>query len=185
MNFQIVRERPRDAALIESLLDRTFGFDRNRKTVCRLREGEAPMSALCFVAHAPDGELLGSLRFWAVRIGAARAVLLGPLSVAPALQGAGIGRALLRHGLSEARRLGERLCVVVGDPAYYGPFGFGAAAASGLILPGPVEAQRFQVLEIVPGALDGVSGLVGRAEQDARRRGLRRALYQRPLVLAA
>ncbi len=182
MNFQVVRERPRDAALIESLLDRTFGFDRNRKTVYRLRESEAPMSALCFVAH---GELLGSLRFWAVRIGAARAVLLGPLAVAPALQGAGIGRALLRHGLSEARRLGERLCVVVGDPAYYGPFGFGAAAASGLSRPGPVEAQRFQVLENVPGALDGISGLVGRAEQDARRRGLRRALYQRPLVLAA
>ncbi len=166
MSFKIVRERPGDAALIEPLLDRTFGFARREKTVYRLRQGVAPLAKLSFVALAPDGGLLASLRFWPVRIGAARALLLGPLAVEPALQGAGIGRALVRHGLSRAKRLGERLCVVVGAAEYYGPFGFCNAGAHGLILPGPVEPHRFQVLEIVPGALDGVSGLVGRTEED-------------------
>ncbi len=89
MSFEIVPERPRDAALIEPLLDRTFGFERRQKTVYRLREGVAPIAALGFVALAPDGGLLGSLRFWPIRIGAAPALLLGPLAVEPALQGAG------------------------------------------------------------------------------------------------
>ena len=170
MNFQIVAQRPQDAALLDPLLDRTFGFDRHQKTVYRLREGVAPVEALSFVALASDGGLLGSLRFWPVVIDRAPALLLGPLAVEPALQGIGIGRGLVGHGLTEARRAGERLCVVVGEPSYYGPFGFTSASAAGLILPGPVEPHRFQVLELVPGALAGVSGLIRRAESVAGRR---------------
>ena len=166
MNFKILHERPDDDSLIEPLLDRCFGFDRYHKTVYRLREGVAPMGKLAFVALASDAGLLGSLRFWPIRIGAAPAILLGPLAVEPALQGAGIGRGLLRHGLARAKRLGARSCVVVGAPVYYAPFGFENAAGHGLILPGPVEPERFQVLEITPGALDRVSGLIGRAEPE-------------------
>ncbi len=177
MNFEIVRERRQDAALIEPLLDRTFGFDRHRKTVYRLRVGVAPVDKLRFVALASDGGLLGSLRFWPVRISQKRALLLGPLAIEPALQGAGIGRGLVGHGLARAKRAGARLCVVVGEPAYYAPFGFRNAGAAGLILPGPVEPERFQVLEIVPDALAGVTGLIGRAEEDgAPGRGLRDAV---------
>jgi predicted N-acetyltransferase YhbS len=81
---------------------------------------------------------------------------------------------LVRHGLARAKRAGARICVVVGEPAYYAPFGFAGAAAAGLILPGPVEARRFQVLEITPGALDGVTGVIGKAEDDGvPGRGLR------------
>ena len=176
MYFKIVRERRQDAALIEPLLDRAFGFDRHRKTVYRLRAGVAPVAKLRFVALAGDGGLLGSLRFWPVRIDAAHAILLGPLAIEPALQGAGIGRGLVGHGLSRAKRLGARLCVVVGEPAYYAPFGFRNAGAAGLILPGPVEPERFQVLEITPGALAGVTGLIGKAEEDSSGRDLRDAV---------
>ena len=166
MNFKILHPRPSDHSSIEPLLDRCFGFDRHHRTVYRLREGAAPVEALSFVALAPDSGLLGSLRFWPIRIGAAPAILLGPLAVEPALQGAGIGRGLLRHGLTSAKRLGAKICVVVGAPEYYGPFGFENAGRRGLILPGPVAPERFQVLEIVPGALDGIAGLIGRAEDE-------------------
>ena len=171
MKFKILHERPGDDSLIEPLLDRCFGFDRHHKTVYRLRDGVAPMGKLSFVALASDGGLLGSLRFWPIRIGAAPAILLGPLAVEPALQGAGVGRGLLRHGLTRAKRLGARICVVVGTPDYYAPFGFENAAGHGLILPGPVEPERFQALEIAPGALDGVSGLIGRTEDEDARPG--------------
>ena len=166
MNYKILYERPADDSLIEPLLDRCFGFDRHHKTVYRLREGLAPMGNLSFAAVASDDGLLGSLRFWPIRIGAAAAILLGPLAVEPALQGVGIGRGLLRHGLTRAKRGGARICVVVGAPGYYAPFGFANAARHGLILPGPVEPERFQVLEIAPGALAGVTGLIGRAEEE-------------------
>ena len=167
MTFHIVAERPQDAALLDSLLDRTFGTDRHKKTVYRLREGIAPVTRLCFVTVGAQGEMIGSLRFWSIRIGDTAGLLFGPLAVEPALQGLGIGRGLVRHGLSEARRLGERICVAVGEPAYYEPFGFVNAGAAGLRLPGPVAAPRFQVLELVPGALTGVSGMIGRADEAA------------------
>lgn len=164
MKFKILHERSGDDSLIEPLLDRCFGFNRLDKTVYRLREGVGPIEKLSFVGLASDGGLLGSLRFWPIRIDAAPAILLGPLAVEPALQGAGIGRGLLRHGLTRAKRLGAKICVTVGAPGYYAPFGFENAAGHGLILPGPVEPERFQVLEIVPGALAGVTGLIDKAE---------------------
>ena len=112
MNYKILHERPADDSLIEPLLDRCFGFDRHHKTVYRLREGVAPIAELSFVAVASGDGLLGSLRFWPVRIGEAAAILLGPLAVEPALQGAGIGRGLLRHGLIQAKYQDAKICVV-------------------------------------------------------------------------
>ncbi len=163
-SFEIHNERPQHAALIDPLLDRTFGPERQAKTVYRLREGRDPLPELCFVALDAAGALLASLRFWPILIEETPALLFGPLAVEPDLQGQGIGRALLRHGLAAARQGGHRICVVVGDPPYYVPFGFVAAPAHGLVLPGPVDPKRFQVLELAPGALEGVSGVIGPAD---------------------
>ncbi len=164
MTFTIVPERPDDAALNAPLLDRTFGFDRTRRTVYRLREGVAPLAGLCFSAVAEDGGLLGSIRYWPIVIDETAAILLGPLAVEPGLQGQGIGKALVRHSLDSAVLQGHTICVVVGDPTYYRPFGFVSAAGQGLSLPGPVEPERFQVAALVPGALEEVYGVIGRAE---------------------
>lgn len=163
MDYQILPERPDDAALIEPLLDRAFGFDRKGRTVYRLREALPPVASLRFSAVHPDGSLLASLRFWPILIEDTPAILLGPLAVEPAQQGRGIGKALVRHGLNEAARQGHALCVVVGDPSYYRPYGFAPASPYGLILPGPVDPPRFQVLELKPGALEGLRGLIRRA----------------------
>lgn len=162
MTFLIIAERPEDAVLNAPLLDRTFGFDRKQKTVYRLREGIGPIPELCFSAIDPDGGLLASLRFWPISIAGVPGLLLGPLAVEPALQGRGIGRSLVGHGLNEARAQGHGLCVVVGEASYYRPFGFVNASAAGLIMPGPVEPDRFQVSELVPGGLDGLHGVIGR-----------------------
>ena len=177
MTFTIVPERPQDAALNAPLLDRTFGFDRTRRTVYRLREGVAPLPGLCFSAVAEDDGLLGSIRYWPVAIDETAAILLGPLAVEPGLQGQGIGKALVRHSLDSAQKQGHAICLVVGEPGYYRPFGFISAAGQGLSLPGPVEPARFQVMALQPGALEEVYGVVSRHEPDARdRRRLRRAV---------
>ena len=168
MNFAILPQRPQDHEHFDSLLDRTFGPDRLAKTVYRLRDGIEDLPEMRFVAVTGDGALLASLRFWPVMIETAPAILLGPLAVEPRLQGQGIGRALVGHGLAAARRLEHRICVVVGEPEYYGPFGFVNAGAAGLILPGPVDPRRFQVLELVAGALEGVGGLLRPAAQSGR-----------------
>jgi len=174
MKYQIVPQRPQDAALIEPLLDQAFGPDRSAKTVYRLREGLPPIASLCFVAVGEDTRMLASLEFWAIRIVDLPAILLGPLAVDPLLRGRGIGKALVRHGLLQAKRQGHRICVVVGEPEYYTPYGFVNAGAYGLVLPGPVDPRRFQVLELRAGALEGPRGLIARAEpppEDDNRQG--------------
>lgn len=162
--MKIMVERPQDAAPVEQLNNVAFGPDRHAKTVYRLRENVAPDAALCFVALGEEGELLASLRFWPIAIGAARtpAVLLGPLAVQPHLRGLGYGKALMRHGIEQARLQGHKVIVLVGDPEYYNPFGFTREQALALQLPGPVEERRFLALGLTPDALKGVSGMIGK-----------------------
>ncbi|MEO8558675.1 MAG: N-acetyltransferase [Rhodospirillales bacterium] len=166
--MKISLEQPHHAAAVEQLNEVAFGPDRYAKTVYRLRDGVARLPELCFVALGDSendkGELLASLRFWPIAIGQKRrpAVLLGPLAVQPALRGRGHGKALMRHGIEQAHKLGHKLIVLVGDPEYYNPFGFTREQALALSLPGPVEERRFLALTLEPGALDRVSGMIGK-----------------------
>ena len=160
LSFAITTACADDSAEIEVLLDDCFGLARRTKTTYRLREGECPVAA--HVAREPSGRLIGANSFWDLRIGeaGAPALLLGPLAVAPDLQGKGIGRALMRHGIAESHELGHRLIVLVGDEPYYARVGFRQVAQGQLLLPGPVDPARLLYLELVPGALEAVSGLV-------------------------
>ncbi len=166
--FKIFPQTAESEPLIDDLLDRTFGTERQDKTVYRLREGITAVESLSFVALGEEGDLIASLRFWPVSIAGNAAILLGPLAVEPRFQGQGIGRALVAEGLKAAKQQGHALCLVVGEPAYYAPYGFIPACPNGLILPGPVEPERFQVLELVAGAIEGVRGVIERAPQSRK-----------------
>ncbi|HFK2919522.1 GNAT family N-acetyltransferase [Stenotrophomonas beteli] len=77
---------------------------------------------------------------------------LGPISVLPARQGQGIGAALMRAAIAALRQQDARGCVLLGEPGYYGRFGF--RAAPGLVLPG-VPAEYFQALCLQPPLAQG------------------------------
>ncbi len=81
---------------------------------------------LSLVAES-DGEVVGHIAFSAADIGGSSTgwSLLGPVAVLPARQGGGIGSALVEAGLDVLRARGAGGCVLVGDPAFYGRFGFG------------------------------------------------------------
>ena len=66
-----------------------------------------------------------------------RVLTLSPLAVAPALQGRGIGSALVPVVLAEAGRLGEPLVVLEGSPRYYSRFGFRDCRELGISIPLP------------------------------------------------
>lgn len=170
--IQIRTETVADVAARERLLDRAFGKARRRKTSERLREGRLAAEGLAFTAVDEKGRLVGTLRLWDVVAGSAgAALLLGPLAVDCKHQGRGIGAALMRHAIAEAKVLGHAAIILVGDAPYYARFGFSGGLVADLHLPGPVDRARFLGIELIPGALDGAEGLVsGCGRREARER---------------
>jgi predicted N-acetyltransferase YhbS len=83
------------------------------------------------------------------------------VAVHPTRQGEGLGGYLIHESLAEARRLGWARVLLVGDAPYYGRFGFRKRA--GVVMPPPTNPERVLGFELVPGAWEGVTGLVERA----------------------
>jgi predicted N-acetyltransferase YhbS len=127
--------------LIELLLDAAFGEDRHRRTAYRLREGSSAIEQLSF-AIVEGAALIASIQCWPVQIGACRLVLVGPVAVDPTHQNEGHGRRLMHAMLEAAAKIGDPPMVMVGDPEYYGRFGFAANVTGGWTLPGPWEPHR-------------------------------------------
>jgi predicted N-acetyltransferase YhbS len=171
-----IAPEPLDAApQIDALLDRAFGPGRRKKTAQMLREGQQPAAGLSLIAEE-NGRLIGTIRFWHVRIGGrVPALLLGPVAVDSDERGRGIGAALVRRGLAVARAQGHGAVMLVGDEPYYRRFGFRAELARRMTLPGPVDRRRFLALELVPGALAPAAGRVHASGQPDPQRARRAA----------
>ena len=160
----VTAELPEHAKAIEALTDLAFGPDRLGKTTYRLREDVAPIDLLSLVVMQGP-EMLGTIRYWPVKIPAvASALLLGPIAIHPDHQGCGIGSALMTTSLQKAKDLGWDAVILVGDEPYYRRFGFRRALAQNLTLPGPVDQARLLGLDLADGALKNACGMVERAE---------------------
>ena len=154
------QEGPADYWEVEALYDLCFAPGREALSSYRLRDGVNPVAGLCLVARE-DGIVSGAIRYWPVRIGAAAALLLGPVAVHPTHRGEGLGAWLIRESLERARALGWTRVMLVGDAPYYGRFGF--ARLDGVEMPPPTNPARVLGLPLVPGAWDGIAGPVTRA----------------------
>ena len=166
--WKIRAETEGDEAGVERLVDQGFGPGRFAKTAYRLREGVSADARLSFVAEDSEtGALLGSVRFWPVRIGDGLSLLLGPLAVEPKLRGQGIGIALMQRGIEEAKTLGYEAVILVGDEPYYAKVGFARLPQGRVRFPGPVDPRRVLGLALTPNALVTLSGDVARARVDS------------------
>ncbi len=154
-------ETPADEPAIEILGKNTFGPGRFARAAFRLREGVASDPKLSFVAEI-NGRIGGSVKLTHVVIGDKRALVLGPLMIDPAYRNMGIGRELMNRSILEARLLGHRYIVLVGDFAYYGPFGFDRIEPGKIRFPGPADPARILGCELVKGVGEGHSGIVRR-----------------------
>lgn len=146
-----------DVAAIRSIIRQAFGSHNEAcaeaDLVDRLRSDDDLVLSL--VAEQ-DGRIIGHVgfsRLWVMQ-GARRipGVSLAPLSVMPDRQRGGIGRALVEAGHARLREAGETIVFVLGDPDYYGRFGFSLSAAA------PFECQyagaHFQSLRLASTAPD-------------------------------
>src|SRR5580704_15338141 len=140
----ILAETVDDGPAIERLHERTFGPGRYARSAYRIREGRGHMLELSFTARI--GTLLvGSVRLTPIYIGEAPALLLGPLTVEPPFRERGVGSALIKSALKQAKVKGYKLVLLVGDEPFYLKTGFKRIPKGQVKMPGPVDPARLLV----------------------------------------
>ncbi|MCA9422941.1 MAG: N-acetyltransferase [Nitrospira sp.] len=131
-----------DALIVSAFLDAPHTSHTEQLIVKALRE--AKQLSVSLVAEN-KGNLVGHVAVSPVSIsdGTEHWYGLGPISVAPEWQRQGVGSQLVERALTELRKLGAAGCVVLGEPHYYGRFGFKAEPQ--LVLPN-VPPEFFQAI---------------------------------------
>lgn len=155
----VVTVRPEQAGDIEAIDDVVFcafGREDEARLVAQLRrDGDATISLVAVVGDAVIGHVLLS-----PMAAPFPALGLAPVSVAPKHQKQGVGAALVNAAIAQARQDEWSAIFVLGDPVYYGRFGFRADLAAGFS--SPYAGPHFMVLPLTD-ALPVVSGKVSYA----------------------
>ncbi|GAA1021099.1 N-acetyltransferase [Acrocarpospora pleiomorpha] len=146
----IRREGPQDVAVIRAVVGAAFAKPGEAEPVeaplvDELRADVGWLPALSMVAVTGAGEVVGHVVCTRGYAGDTAALGLGPLSVLPGYQRQGVGLALMHATLGAADALGEPLVALLGNPAYYGRYGFRAATGFGIESPDPAWGEYFQV----------------------------------------
>jgi putative acetyltransferase len=151
----IRKERPGDKPAIRAVVSAAFSTEPNvAELVDLLRtRGDAEISLVA----VQGGDLIGHVMLSRMRADL-RALGLAPLAVHPAHQRRGIGSVLVSKALEHAANAFWEIVFVLGDPAFYGRFGFDLALARGFISPyaGPhfMACTLGKTLRVNGGAVD-------------------------------
>jgi predicted N-acetyltransferase YhbS len=153
-----VAEKPEHRNGIDAVLDRAFGPGRFAKTSERVRErGARPEPGLSRIGLDENGAIVGVCRISSVEAGAPL-FFLGPLAVDPGAQSAGLGAALVREAVIACRARGGAAVVLVGAHKFFQPLGFSIIPPGRLLMPGPVDPERFLWAELRPGGVEKLHG---------------------------
>ncbi len=165
-HMNIRPETPEDFPAIYDFVAEAFktarvssGTEQDYVDILRRSGGYVP--GLGLVAEE-QGRLIGHILLTETRIrdGAREhtTLLLAPLAVLLSHRGRGLGATLVRESSDRARELGYGSIFLVGDPAYYGRFGFRVSSDFGIDNAHGVPAQYVLGRELRPGALEHVGG---------------------------
>jgi putative acetyltransferase len=157
-------EQPADVTVIRAIHVASFPTDVEARLVDLLRAaGRLPISLVAEV----DGVVVGHIAFSPVTTGSGKVGAgLAPVAVIEPHRRRGIAAELVRTGLEACRAAGFGWAVVLGEPQYYGRFGFRPASDSGLSDEYGGGAA-FQSIELLAGSLPVGAGLVKYAPEFA------------------
>ncbi|MFJ8648779.1 GNAT family N-acetyltransferase [Streptomyces sp. NPDC093546] len=110
-----------------------------------LRRGDWWTPALSLVAEDENGTIVGHALCTRGRIGSVRVPNLSLLGVHPDHRRRGCGTALVHASIAAADALDAPMVVVLGDPEYYGRFGFRPSTDFGIVGQEPAWGDFFQV----------------------------------------
>ena len=137
----------------------------------RFRDDPAFVPELDFVMEK-DGRLIGQNMFVraAIRADDGRDIpimTMGPIGIAPEYKRQGYGKRLLDYSIEQAAALGCGALCFEGNIDFYGKSGFTHASDFGIRyhdLPEGADASFFLCRELIPGYLDGITGVYGPPE---------------------
>ena len=132
-----------------------------------LRDDPAFVKELDFVMQRLDGALIGQNMFMRTVINAddgrdIPVLTMGPIGIAPELKRQGYGKALLDYSLEKAAEMGLGAVLFEGNIDFYGKSGFDYARKFGIRyhdLPEDADDSFFLCRELIPGYLDGITGV--------------------------
>ncbi|MFV0444275.1 MAG: GNAT family N-acetyltransferase [Planctomycetaceae bacterium] len=155
-------EQRQDHPGIHALLVDCFPTDAEARLVAALRD--AGRLTISLVARADD-RIVGYVAFSPVTVESGETGIgLAPVAVPADYRQRGIATELIRAGLAYCEAMEFGWTVVLGDPAYYGRFGYRAASSFGLS-DSYGGGDAFQVLELRPEAAPRGAGLVQYARE--------------------
>ena len=149
-------EMPGDAQAVAAVHRAAFPVEEGAEEpvevglVDALRAGGHLVGGLTLVAEVDD-RVVGHVACSRGTIdGVHPAVGIGPIGVLPAVQGRGVGAALMTTVTRLATDAGETLLALLGDPALYARFGYVTSTEVGVEAPDPAWGVHFQVRPLVP-----------------------------------
>ena len=161
-------EQPSDFAAIRDLVKTAFATAKvsngdEQGFLDRLRASDGYIPQLAMVAEDDSG-LVGQITLTQTSITTANGprplLLLGPICVVLERRRSGLGSRLIGEALDRARQLGHAAVILVGNPAYYGRFGFRPAIAFGVANANGIPDQYVMALELVAGGLANAAGSI-------------------------
>ena len=170
-DFIIRLERKEDYRAVEELVRESFwnvyrpGCSEHY-VIHVLRDDPAFIKELDFVMKQ-GSRLIGQNMFMRTVVNAddgrdVDVLTMGPICIAPALQRRGYGKKLLDYSLEKATVLGFGAVLFEGNIGFYGRSGFDYASRFGIRyhdLPEDADASFFLCRELIPGYLEGVTGV--------------------------
>lgn len=161
-------ERSGDFQTIHTLVESAFQTAEvsdgdEQDYVEQLRRGPAYIPELALVAER-SGELIGHIMLTRTCVvdepRRIAALLLSPLAVLFEHRCQRVGSALVEEALRRAAAMGHTAVFLVGDPAYYGRFGFRPSADYGIRHSGRIAESYVMALELSDGALAEMRGTI-------------------------
>jgi putative acetyltransferase len=164
MNITIQQESGANYAIIDDIILDVFNSDEEVRLVHNLRSSSHFDPDLSLVAIASD-LCVGYMLFTPVMVAGEKTrpvkmADLGPVAVRSDFQRQGIGTSMIKFGLDLCRTKSYSAVAVLGHPEHYPCFGFLQASHWGLKMNFSTRAEVQMVLELVPGALNGVQGTI-------------------------
>lgn len=167
-NFLVRQTTSADYSTLYNLIETAFKTAEHRDGdeqdfAVNLRNGTNYIPELDLVAEL-EGQLIGHIMFTKTYVtkpdgSQYNTLLVAPLSVLLEHRSLGVGSALMNEGLRVAAAKGYGAAFLIGDPNYYQRFGYKLTHLHG-INHESLPAEYVMVKELVPDALDGVTGLV-------------------------